>query len=483
MKRIFSLVIVAAMLLLEPVSAYAQPLPYDTYNYDYQKNVVPTPAAYVPEEVIYSVDLECGKFVAPKDLFIANDGIVYVADTGNNRIVAINPDMTVNRVISSFDNEGTEDTFLGPCGVYCSPENELFISDTENKRVVILDAEGKLLDIIQDLESDAFKENFEFFPLKVSVDYAGRVYVVAKNIFQGIMAFDQEHEFMGYFGTINVTVTLWQRFWRIFSTAEQRARQAQFIPTEFTNIDIDQAGFVYATNLDSAGGQAVRKLNPKGIDVITQNKNSKHNLSGDATFTTLSKDTYQGASEIIDVKGRNGGMFSLLDRKRGRIFTYDNEGNILYIFGGMGTQEGTFKLPTALETYDNKIYVLDSDTCSITVFAPTEYGRAINEAVRLRFEGDEAEAIQIWEDVLRMDSNNEMAYSGIGKAYLSAGDNEKAMYYLRMGENQSFYSIAFKRYRNDLLRDNLAWILTVGAIALVVGMGVSKVAKARRKQS
>ena len=471
------------MLLLEPVSAYAQTLPYDTYNYDYQKNVVPTPAAYVPEEVIYSVDLECGKFVAPKDLFIANDGIVYVADTGNNRIVAINPDMTVNRVISSFDNEGTEDTFLGPCGVYCSPENELYIADTENKRVVILDAEGKLLDIIQDLESDAFKENFEFFPLKVSVDYAGRVYVVAKNIFQGIMAFDQEHEFMGYFGTINVTVTLWQRFWRIFSTAEQRARQAQFIPTEFTNIDIDQAGFVYATNLDSAGGQAVRKLNPKGIDVITQNKNSKHNLSGDATFTTLSKDTYQGASEIIDVKVRNGGMFSLLDRKRGRIFTYDNEGNILYIFGGMGTQEGTFKLPTALETYDNKIYVLDSDTCSITVFAPTEYGRAINEAVRLRFEGDEAEAIQIWEDVLRMDSNNEMAYSGIGKAYLSAGDNEKAMYYLRMGENQSFYSIAFKRYRNDLLRDNLAWILTVGAIALVVGMGVSKVAKARRKQS
>jgi hypothetical protein len=297
------------------------------------------------------------------------------------------------------------------------------------------------------------------------------------------MAFDQDHQFMGYFGTINVQITIGQKIWRILSTKKQQQKQMLFIPTEFTNIDIDEEGFVYATNLDSSGGQAVRKLNPKGIDVITQNKNSKHNLSGDATFTTLSKDTYQGASEIIDVKVRNGGMFSLLDRKRGRIFTYDNEGNILYIFGGMGTQEGTFKLPTALETYDNKIYVLDSDTCSITVFAPTEYGRAINEAVRLRFEGDEAEAIQIWEDVLRMDSNNEMAYSGIGKAYLSAGDNEKAMYYLRMGENQSFYSIAFKRYRNDLLRDNLAWILTVGAIALVVGMGVSKVAKARRKQS
>lgn len=483
MKRIISLMIVAAMLLLEPVSAYAQTLPYDTYNYDYQKNVVPTPAAYVPDEVVYSVDLECGKFTSPKDMFIADDGLIYVADTGNNRIVVLNSDMTLNRVISSFDNKGTEDTFLGPNGIYCSPENVLYIADTDNKRVVILDAAGQLVDIIQDPQSDVFAEDFEFAPLKVSADYAGRVYVVAKNAYQGILAFDQEHEFMGYFGTINVTVTLWQRFWRIFSTKEQRSRQQQFIATEFTNIDIDEDGFVYATNLDSSGGQAVRKLNPKGIDVITQNKNSKHNLSGDATFSSTSSDTYQGASEIIDVKVRDGGMFSLLDRKRGRIFTYDNEGNILYIFGGMGTQEGTFKIPVALETYEDKIYVLDSDNCTITVFAPTEYGRAINEAVRLRFEGDESEAIEIWEDVLRMDSNNEMAYSGIGKAYLSAGDNEKAMYYLRMGENQSFYSIAFKRYRNDLLRDNLGWILTVGLIVIIAGVGVRKVVKARRKPS
>lgn len=483
MKRIIAIMIVAAMLLLEPVSAFAQTLPYDTYNYDYQKNVVPTPAAYIPDEVIYSVDLECGKFASPQDMFVAQDGIIYVADTGNNRIVVLNSDMTLNRVISSFDNEGTEDTFSGPNGVYCSPENVLYIADTENSRVVILDANGQLVDIIQDLQSDAFKENFEFFPLKVSVDYAGRVYVVARNIFQGIMAFDQEHEFMGYFGTINVTVTFAQRFWRLFSTKEQRARQEQFIPTEFTNIDIDEEGFVYATNLDAAGGQAVRKLNPKGIDVIGQNKNSKHNLSGDANFTTLSKDTYQGASEIIDVKVRDGGIFTLLDRKRGRVFTYDNEGNILYIFGGMGTQEGTFKIPVALETWENKIYILDSDNCNITVFAPTEYGRAINEAVRLRFEGDEAEAITIWEDVLKMDSNNEMAYSGIGKAYLSAGDNKTAMYYLRMGENQSFYSIAFKRYRNDLLRDNLTWILTVGLIVIVGGVVGSKVLKARRKRS
>lgn len=481
MKRIISIMIVAVMLILCPISASAQSLPYDTYNYDYQKNVVPTPAAYIPYEVIYSTELECGKFSSPKDMFITKDGTIYVADTGNNRIVVLNSDMTLNRVVDSFDNKGTEDTFKGPSGMYCSPEGVLYIADTDNKRVVILDAAGQLVDIIQDPKSEVLGDDFDFAPLKVSVDYAGRVYVVAKNIYQGIMAFDQQHQFMGYFGTINVKITLVERFWRIFSTPEQIKRQKQFIPTEFTNIDIDDEGFVFATNLDSSGGQAVRKLNPKGIDVITQNNNGKHNLSGDASFST-SKDTYQGASEIIDVKVRDGGMFSLLDRKRGRIFTYDNEGNILYIFGGMGTQEGTFKIPVALETYGNNIYVLDSDNCTISVFAPTEYGSAINEAVELRYQGDESKAVAVWERVLEMDSNNEMAYSGIGKAYLSAGDNEKAMYYLKMGVNQSFYSIAFKRYRNELLRENLGWILTAGLIVILAGVGVSKVIKIRMRR-
>ena len=481
MKRIISIMIVAVMLILDPISASAQTLPYDTYNYDYQKNVVPTPAAYIPDEVIHSTDLECGKFSSPKDMFIAEDGTMYIADTGNNRIVVFDSDMTLLRIVDSFDNNGTQDSFKAPSGMYCSPEGDLYIADTDNKRVVILDAAGQLLDIIQDPKSEVFPEDFVFAPLKVSVDYAGRVYVIAKNIYQGIMAFDQQHEFMGYFGTINVQITFVQKFWRLFSTPEQIKRQEQFIPTEFTNIDIDDEGFVYATNLDSTGGQAVRKLNPKGIDVITQNNNGKHNLSGDPNFST-SKGSYQGASEIIDVKVRDGGIFSMLDRKRGRIFTYDNEGNILYIFGGMGTQEGTFKIPVALEIYEDKIYVLDSENSTISIFAPTEYGSAINEAVALRYEGDESKAVAIWERVLEMDSNNEMAYSGIGKAYLSAGDNEQAMYYLKMGVNQSFYSIAFKRYRNELLRENLAWILTVGLIVVFVGVGISKVTKKRMRR-
>ena len=60
---------------------------------------MPTPAAYIPDEVIYSEKLECGKFSSPKDMFITDDGTIYVADTGNNRIVVLHPDMSLKKVI------------------------------------------------------------------------------------------------------------------------------------------------------------------------------------------------------------------------------------------------------------------------------------------------------------------------------------------------------------------------------------------------
>ena len=76
--------------------------------------------------------------------------------------------------------------------------------------------------------------------------------------------------------------------------------------------------------------------------------------------------------------------------------------------------------------------------------------------------------------------DNELANNGIGKAYLTAGDNEKAMHYFELGMNKEYYSIAFKRYRNMILAENLGWILT-GAIVLIVAGFVFKKIKNRKK--
>ena len=98
----------------------------------------------------------------------------------------------------------------------------------------------------------------------------------------------------------------------------------------------------------------------------------------------------------------------------------------------------------------------------------TEYGRLINQAVSLRYDGDESQAVPLWQEVLRLDENNELANSGIGKAYLSAGDNEKALTYLRRGMNRAYYSVAFKRWRNEMLSGNISWILTCLVVLVIL---------------
>ena len=489
-KIIAALLTSATLAVFLSDTAFAYTLPYETYNYDYRNNINFTPAAYVPENSIAGSKLLCdslldengnptvvGAFVNPQDFCIAPSGEIYVSDTGNNRIVVLNSDMTkAVQIINSFDNNGVSDTFNAPYGVCVSDNNKIYIADSQNKRIVVLDLDGKLVKIVDNPTSEILEEGFDFTPLKVTVDYAGRIYCTAKNVYEGIMVFENTGEFTGYFGTIKVSISLWQKFWRRLATKEERSKQELFIPTEFTGIDVDDDGFIYASNIDENGIQAVRRLNPKGQDVIK--KGSKKNVGGDLWIDGMSD--YSGPSEITDVVYRDKGIYSLLDRKRGRIFTYDHEGNLLYIFGGLGTQAGTFKAPAAIETLNDKILVLDSLRGEILTFTATEYGSLINEAVALRYDGDETKAEKIWLRVLALDENNELANIGIGKALLTKGDYADAMKYLKLGMNREYYSIAFKRYRNNLLKDNMSYILT-GLIVLIIIFTVFRKYRDRKK--
>jgi len=460
-KRIITILILVTMFItMVPLAATAaDTVPYDTYVYDHWEYIVFTPAPYIPGQTISGISLEIGAFSDPQGIFVDHNDVVYIADTGNSRIVILEPDLhTVRDVIETFDNNGRQDTFDKPRGIAVTTDGIVYIADTENRRVLALDG-NEVIKVISNPQNEMLGENFDFVPLKVTVDYAGRVFVIARNMFQGIMTFDHDGEFIGFYGTINVTISLWQRFWRALSTQEQRARQVLFIPTEFTGLDVDPAGFVYASNIDATGEQAVRRLNPKGEDVLRKGVNE--HVGGDILMFPASPSAFSGPSNIIDVTYRGNGMYSLLDSRRGRIFTYDYEGNLLYIFGGMGQQAGTFRLPTAIASQSDKVLALDAFRNELITFEQTLYGELINSAVSLRYDGDEAKAVETWHQVLTLNENFELANAGIGKAFLTAGDNESAMYYLRLGMDRQHYSIAFRRWRNEILKENIGWILTV----------------------
>lgn len=460
----------------EGITAMADQLPYDSYNYDYREYIHYTPSPYIPSRTVSGLDFtyngeDLGAFKTPQDMCQAPNGDIYIADSGNNRIVVLDYAMKkVLNVITTFNNNGTEDKFNEPYGVCVSEKGWIYVADKKNKRVVVLDENENVTLIIENPQSESLDDSFQFNPLKITVDYADRVYVIAQNMFEGIMVFESNGQFTNFFGTINVEISAWDKFWKRLATKEERANQQLYIPTEFTGIDIDPEGFVYASNIDANGVQGVRRLNPRGEDVIK--KGSNENVGGDLQINGTSD--YSGASQFTDVVYRGDGIYSCLDRKRGRIFTYDHEGNLLYIFGGLGTQEGTFSLPVAVEDIGGRIAVLDAAKACIICFEETEYGRLINEAVALRYDGDEAEAVALWERVLELDENNELANTGIGKAYLTAGDYEKAMYYLELGMARNYYSIAFKRYRNQILTENASWVLTGVAVLLLAWFGFKK---------
>jgi len=498
LKKITALALTLLMCITAVVPAAAIGIvPYDSYTYDFWEDIVFTPAPYIPGRSISGISLgigpngePVGAFSRPEDITVGADGLVYVADTGNNRIVVMNAEMTrAVKIINSFEIERGSGTFNTPMGVAKCLEGYLYVADMNNMRIIAIDVDyngsnDRVVRIIDNPQAEhnpgaeLLEEGYVFSPLKVAVDYAGRVYVTARGVFQGIMVFNQEGEFTGFFGTISVTLSTWQIFWRALETQAQRERRPRYVPTEFTGIDVDPNGFIYASNFDTNGVQSVRRLNPTGEDVIRRGENG--NLGGDLAIRPINE--YAGTSEIIDVVYRNKGIYSLLDRRRGRIFTYDREGNLLYIFGGLGSTAGTFKEPVAIEVSGDSILVVDAGLNEILTFEATMYGKLINEAVGLRFDGDEALAVEKWRQVLMLNENLEIANIGIGKAYLTAGDNVSAMHYLRLGQSRSFYSIAYRRHRNEVLRDNMSWILS-GVMVIALAIPITyKVRKRKRER-
>ncbi|HEX3078495.1 MAG TPA: gluconolactonase, partial [Lachnospiraceae bacterium] len=263
LQKRFIIPLIIILIMVNPVTVFAdENVPYDTYNYDYWENIYYTPAAYLPGDSYSGIDVGTTAWNNPQDFYVAEDGRIYVADTGNNRIVVLDKDMKLDHTIEGFTNNGVQDTFDAPSGVCVTSKNEVYIADTNHLRIVVLDEQGTLLKTISNPKSEVLEEGFVFTPLRVITDYADRVYVIAKNMFQGIMAFDSNGEFTGFSGTIKVQITPYEKLWRRLSTKAQRSRQSQFIPTEFTGLDIDPDGFLYATNIDSAGEQSIRRLNP-----------------------------------------------------------------------------------------------------------------------------------------------------------------------------------------------------------------------------
>lgn len=158
--------------------------------------------------------------------------------------------MEHTRVIKGFRNGEKKDSFNNPEGLFVTDAGRIYVADTENRRLVELDGTGAFVREIGAPKADVIGAGFEYFPRKVIVDKAGRIYVVGRGVYEGLIEFDSDGQFTGFMGTNKVQFDPVDLFWKSVSTKEQREKMVQFIPLEFNNVDVDEDGFIYTTTVD-----------------------------------------------------------------------------------------------------------------------------------------------------------------------------------------------------------------------------------------
>lgn len=440
--------------------------PYDSYTYDFWGKAVPAPQAYLPVRVVSGDDLGIGSFRDLRDIFIDSSGDIYLLDSKNGRLVFVDSDWAVQGVIDDIDNGGVIERLNSPEAVFVTDSGRIYVADTGNSRVVELDRSGRLVRIIgapKSSVSGVIRDSFKFLPISVVVDKADRIYVVVKGEYEGILEFAPDGEFRQFFGAPRVTPSVADVLWSRLATREQRERLGLFLPTEYNSINIDQQGFLYLTIAEGeiAKTEPIRRLSPSGQDVLRRM----------GFVDPLGDPMTEPPSRFVDVVARQNGMYSALDMQRGRVFTYDSNGHLLYVFGCVGQQRGAIVSPAAIECWGDTIMVADRVANQVTVYEPTEYAQMIHAAIEYYRYGDYEGATRAWKGVLALNANYDRAYTGIGLSHLMSGELVQAMEHFRLGNDRAMYSKAFRLYRSDMAAKYvgvaLSWTLFAVAVLIV----------------
>jgi len=438
----------------------------NSYIYDSLGNAVESPASYLAERVITGSQLGTAEFSGAIDMFERN-GILYLLDCGNNRIIKLSREFSLLGAIGLKDQKGSSISLETATGLFVALNGDIYVADEAKKIVWIADSSGIAYQKIESPPAELLPDNFDYRPNKVVADTSGVIYVLSKGTVGGALQFDANLNFMGFYGSEKVSATakvIVERFWRkVFSIFSRRMLEAtkQFVPPSYVNFDIGADDFIYTIRdqVENRRGQ-VRKLNAVGNNILI---NGEQTIFGDIKVSSKYVD-----SLLVDIEVDSEGFISVLDDRRGRVFQYDQQSNLLFIFGGKADQVGTFKTTTAIESIDGKLVILDKDNATLTVFAPTPFALEVRKAVLLDQEGLYLEAAEPWQTVLKMNANYELANRGVGRALIEQGKYREAMKYFKNGRDKEGYGDAFEEYRTIIINKWFPLILLIIIILVAI---------------
>ena len=408
-------------------------------------------------------------------------GNTYIlTDTG--RIICFDSDYKLKRDYEIIGTDGEIVDLSGSKGIYVYSDNEIYIADTEHGRVLYC-VDGKVNKEILLPESALIPEDFVYKPIRVARDPDGFLYVLSDGSYYGAILYTPEGEFSGFYGanTVkgNILSSLANLWDRLTMNDIKRAQVSKKLPFQFSDICIDENGFVYtSTGLNSGGAVAqIRVLSPGGDDIMPNSAST--NFGETDNVVRLGRNIGQN---FIGIQSNGDGLIYALDNAFGLIYIYDTEGHMIAAFGGgvgQGDQVGTFSSACSIALNGSQILVADSIKGSVTVFEATEFGEALCTAQKLTLNSNFSEAKELWQEVLLQDPVNHLALYGLAKSAYQEGNYEDAMRYAKECGDSSIYSQARTKIQNKFISENFVWLfflilIVVSALVALLIISVKK---------
>jgi len=403
---------------------------------------VRTQDAYLPDKTLTNLGLS-----TPQDMMFGENDLLYIADTGNRRI------MVYNTISGAVEQLITHPDFNQPKGVFVSNRG-IYVADSTADTVFWFDINGNYIRQFDRPTTPSYADP-NYNPNKVVVDNRGNLYIYGEGVKDGIIQLSNTGEFLGYFTSNKVQLSLTQQIYKLLFTEEQFENFASRDPQTFSSLFIDQNSMIYTTTMGTYRN-AIKKHNTQGGNIFA---NSRTYALEDTT------DIYVDDQGII-----------YASMQVGTIFVYTADGDFIFNFGASNFVEGQInpdisglftKLTSLAVDSKGGIWALDDRKNFIQSFVPTEYALKIYQALNLYNSRQYDQSIEIWNEVLTLNQMSVIAHDNIAKTYLQQEKYEEAMYHFELAGNRPGYSEAYWEVRNIGIQSALGTLI-IGLVAFLV---------------
>ena len=416
LKRSLVLLLLICML---PTCAWAGGATSYTYMFSSEHQWRLTQDAYKPAGVLLA-DMGLNN---PEDLCYYQNRL-YVADANNGRVL-----------IYDLERDVTEEFMPGqfncPTGVFVN-ERGVVVADRGNACAYWLDHKKRVVREYRKPESYSYGINTVYLPQKIVADSKANVYVLSSGTYQGLVQFDEEGEFVGFFATNTSSVTLTQRLQDIFFTEEQKEKLFDIKPTGFNNLTIHPENDLVYTLTPSDPNAVIKQHSVAGTNILFPNYRITEERYEDIAL---------GSHQEIFVSTASG-----------IVFVYSSTGELLFSFGGQATAVDVAGYATVISGIavddNNCVYLLDKQRGFIHTYIPTEFAASIYNALHLFEIGNFTGSAAFWAKVLKQAPDFRAAYNALGVSSMQQGDYERAKDYYRRANNRAGYSEAQWEIRN-----------------------------------